>query len=389
MAKAIGTTRVQFLRLACGSLLVAVIAMMKSTPAGAADEQATLREAAKGAFLIGAAVRPDLLDRGPTADLIAAQFDALTPENVAKPMELQPRPGEFHFDRADVIADFAASHGQQFIGHTLCWHQQAPAWLFQSADGKPLPREEGLANLRTHITEVMSHFRGRVRGWDVVNEAIDDTDAKYLRDTPALRSIGEDYIIQAFKFAQSADPDAELYYNDYNNELGPKLQKTVRLLNELKAAGVRIDGVGMQGHWQIGWPSTGEIETGITTLAATGMKVHITELDVDVLPRKGTSANITDVQRAAATTQENPYITELPAELQQKLAERYQQIFKVLLKHKDVIDRVTFWGVNDGMSWLNDFPVRGRTNYPLLFDRGYQPKPAFFSVIRTLQDRAS
>ena len=363
--------------------------MFQPTAAGAADEVPTLREAARKAFLIGAAVRPDLLDRGPVSDLIAAQFDSLTPENVTKPAELQPTPGRFNFDHADVIADFAAAHGQQFIGHTLCWHQQTPAWFFQSADGKPLPREEGLANLRRHITEVMEHFRGRVRGWDVVNEAIDDSDAKYLRDTPALRSIGEDYIIQAFKFAQAADPDAELYYNDYNNELGPKLQKTVRLLNELKAAGVRIDGVGMQGHWQMGWPSIGEIDKGITTLAATGLKVHVTELDVDVLPRKGTSANVTDVERAADTAKENPYPNGLPDDVQQKLAGRYEQIFKVLLSHKDVIDRVTFWGVNDGMSWLNDFPVRGRTNYPLLFDRAYQPKPAFFNVIRILQNQPS
>ena len=372
-------------------LAAAVVSGLCLASARAADadpaNSPTLRQAAKGSFLIGAAVRPDQLEDPKVGPLIAGQFSSMTPENVMKPADLEPRPGEFNFGPGDVIADFAAKHDMALIGHNLCWHNQSPDWMFRDADGKPLPREEGLANLRRHITGVLTHYKGKCHGWDVVNEALDDNDKNYLRDTPARRSIGDDYIVQAFKIAHEVDPDVELYYNDYNIDYGAKMKKAVRLIGELKAAGCRIDGVGDQAHWQLGWPSEKDIETGITTLAAAGVKVHITELDIDVLPRKGNTANITDVEKASGGTAQNPYVGGLPADMQQKLADRYGAIFALFEKHKDKIARVTLWGIDDGMSWLNGFPIRGRTNYPLLFDRSYQPKPAFFSVIKALQPK--
>ena len=200
----------------------------------------------KGRFLIGAAVPARRLDDPRLAALVAQQFDCLTAENEFKPRSLQPQPGKFHFAAADRIVDFARRHGMKVVGHTLCWHSQSPAWMFRGPDGKPLPRDEALRNLKDHIDAVVGHFKGKVIGWDVVNEAISDAKDGYLRDTPARRAIGDDYIVKAFEFAHAADPDAELYYNDYGNENPEKLEKTIRLIRELKARGVRLDAVGIQ-----------------------------------------------------------------------------------------------------------------------------------------------
>ncbi|HEU5433657.1 MAG TPA: endo-1,4-beta-xylanase, partial [Thermomicrobiales bacterium] len=233
---------------------LAVLALFAVRPAGAVepttpDKALTpLRRAVDGRFLIGTAVMSRQLDNPPLAALVAEQFDCLTAENEFKPASLHPRPGQFRFDAADRIVAFAQRHRMKVVGHTLCWHSQTPAWLFRGEDGKPLPRAEALRNLKEHIDAVVGHFKGKVLGWDVVNEAIGDTKGQYLRDTPARRAIGDDYIIRAFELAHAADPDAELYYNDYNNEQPEKREKTIRLVRELKTSGVRLDAVGIQGH---------------------------------------------------------------------------------------------------------------------------------------------
>ena len=213
----------------------------------------------------------------------------------------------------------------------------------------------------------------------MVNEAISDDDGVYLKDTPALRAIGPDYIEKAFEFAHAADPNVELYYNDYNIEQPGKLEKTIRLIRELQAKNLRIDAVGVQGHWLINWPPPGMIEKGVQALAATGVKVMVTELDVDPLPRDVSGADMAQAEKGG-----NPYPDGLPPEMQQKLAQRYNEIMTVLAR-QPAITMIGFWGTHDGRSWLNDFPVRGRTNYPLLFDRQMQAKPAFDAVMKTLQ----
>ena len=234
-----------------------------------AKQSVTLREAAEGKFLIGTAISGMLPQDPLKAGIVVKQFDAITAENDFKPARLEPNPGKFDFLTADKIAAFAAAHQQVLIGHTLCWHQQTPAWMFASADGSPLPRAQGLANLKRHIDGVMTHFRGKVRGWDVVNEALDDG-PRYLRDTPARRSIGDDYIVRAFELAHAADPAAELYYNDYNIEQGSKRDKALRLIGELKAAGIHLDAVGIQGHWGLDWPPVNEIEQGLIAIHQAG-----------------------------------------------------------------------------------------------------------------------
>src|SRR3954469_8714395 len=236
--------------------LGAIVSLLLSSPRLAADERssATLRDAVGPKTLLGAAVSAQDLDDPKLAALIAEQFNCLTAGNEFKPDSLQREHGKFTFERADKIADFARTHDMKMVGHTLLWHNQAPAWLFMDDKKQPLSREQALANLKTHIETVVKHFEGKVIGWDVVNEAISDSDAEYLRNTPAKRAIGDDFVIKAFEFAHAANPNVELYYNDYNIEMPGKREKAIRLINELKSAGARIDAVGIQGHWLMNHP---------------------------------------------------------------------------------------------------------------------------------------
>ncbi|HEX3357044.1 MAG TPA: endo-1,4-beta-xylanase [Tepidisphaeraceae bacterium] len=341
---------------------------------------ATLRNSAGAQLLIGTAVSASDLDNPKLAALIADQFNCVTAENEFKPDSLQSERGKFTFGQADKIADFAYAHDMQMIGHTLLWHHQSPAWLFEDEQKQPLPREQALANLKTHIETVAKHFQGRVAGWDVVNEAISDNDGEYLRDTPARRAIGDDYLVKAFQFAHEADPNAQLYYNDYNIETPGKREKAIRLIKELKAAGVRIDGVGIQGHWLLEFPKSNVVDDAIDAFGALGVKVMITELDVDVLPRRGAGADLGATEKQGV----DPYRDGLPDDIQEKLARRYEELFKIFVKHRGTLTRVTLWGADDGNSWLNNWPVKGRVNHPLLFDRNFQPKPAFSAVIKAL-----
>jgi endo-1,4-beta-xylanase len=362
-----------------------------TTAVAAAAQQAplsqpTLRQAADGHLLVGAAVMSDQLGRPELAKLVAQQFNCLTCENEMKPDQLQGTKGDFTFERADKVVAFAQANKMKVVGHTLCWHHQSPRWMFADENQHPLPREQALANLKQHITTVMQHYKGQVIGWDVVNEALGDSEP-YLRATPARKAIGDDFVIKAFQFAHDADPDAQLYYNDYNIESPYKRDKGLRLIRELKAAGVRIDAVGIQGHWLIDTPLS-EIENAINAYAAEGVKVNFTEVDVDPLPRaKGGGGGGGGADLSATEKQGlNPYPQSLPLELQQRLAKRYGDLFKLFAKHRDVIARITFWGVDDGSSWLNNWPVRGRTNHPLLWDRQLQPKPALNAVIDALRE---
>jgi endo-1,4-beta-xylanase len=357
---------------------------VRATPAGGPAANWPLREAANGRFLIGTAASTRYLNNPALAALIAEQFDCLTAENEFKPMSLHPRPGEFRFTAADKIVDFAREHRMKVVGHTLCWHSQSPSFLYRGADGKPLPREVALKNLKDHIDGVMGHFKGQVIGWDVVNEAISDVKGEYLRNTPAKRAIGDDYIAKAFEYAHAADLDAELYYNDYNNEQPEKLAMTIRLIRELKAKGVRIDAVGMQCHLKLDDPDAlDRVDHAIAAYSAEGVKVMITELDVDVLPRRGRGADIAARQQGGA----NPYTAGLPPDVAEAQARFYGQLFRVIRKHPKEVTRVTFWGPHDGASWLNFWPVAGRTNHPLLWDRALKPKPALGAVLDALATR--
>ena len=258
----------------------------------------------------------------------------------------------------------------QVVGHNLVWHSQTGAWVFQGADGKPADRDTLLARMHDHIRTVVGRYKGKIHGWDVVNEAIDEDGS--MRKSPWQVGIGDDYIARAFEFAHEADPDAELYYNDFNLEKPAKRAGVIKLVKDLQARKLRIDGIGNQAHWRLDTPGIDEIDTALIELHATGLKVMYSELDINLLP---------NTPRGADPAEANPYANGLPDAVQQQLAKRYADVFGVFLKHRDAVTRVTFWGLSDADSWLN----RGRMNFPLLWDRQRQPKPAFNAVIEMLR----
>lgn len=344
-----------------------------------------LEDAFRGKFLIGTALSIPLL-RGsdPLSESLArTHFDAFTPDNSMKPDFLQRVKGQFTFTDGDRLVEMARQTNATVVGHTLVWHSQTPNWFTRDAEGKPLPREAALKNMRDHIAAVVGHYKGRVQQWDVVNEVVSDGGEQILRDSPWRQAIGDDYIAEAFRAAHQADPDAILTLNDYGNESGPKRDKTLRLLKSLLDQGVPVHAVGLQCHWRLGRTPIEETEKSIQMYAALGLKVMITEFDIGVLPTRGWSADIATME--AANADSNLYTAGLPEDISQKLADSYAQCFAMFLRNKKDVARVTVWGVHDGGSWLNNFPVRGRTDYPLLFDRQGQPKSAFFAVQKVAQ----
>lgn len=309
-----------------------------------------------------------------TTAFIVRQFNMATPENIMKSALIHPGWDTYNFEMADKLVAFGKKHNIQINGHTLIWHSQLPAFI------RGMHNADSVRTFFTnHIKTVAGRYDGKILSWDVVNEALNEDGT--MRKSVFQQYLGDDFVTEAFRLAQQAAPNTELYYNDYNNEQPKKRAGCIELIKKIKAAGVRIDGVGIQGHWHVGKIPLKDIEESILQYAALGLKVMITELDIEVLPRNFQGAEVG--QRMTANAQSNPYLDALPDSVQTQLAADYEALFKLFLKHKDKITRVTFWGINDGNSWLNNWPVRGRTNYPLLFDRKDQPKPAFYSVIGT------
>ncbi len=357
-----------------------------SLAAQASPEQASLKDELKGAFLVGAALNRAQIEGRDTQGtlLVRRQFNTISPENVLKWESVHPRPDSFDFAAADRYVAFGRANGLFIVGHTLVWHSQTPRWVFQDARGQPVSRDTLLARMRAHILTVVGRYKGRVQGWDVVNEALNEDGT--LRPSPWRSVIGDDYIEQAFRFAHEADPAAELYYNDYSLENAPKRAGAVALIRKLVAEGIPVAAVGLQGHYKLGWPAPAAVDSTIAAFAALGVKVNITELDVDVLPQARPQYRGADVSfRADTSTVLNPYARALPDSVQQALARRYAELFTVFLNQRAVLGRVTFWGVDDADSWLNNWPVPGRTSYPLLFDRAGRPKPAFDAVVRAVR----
>jgi endo-1,4-beta-xylanase len=293
---------------------------------------------------------------------------------------VHPQPGTYDFALSDKYVEFGEKNHMFIVGHNLVWHSQVPKWVFEDDKGAPLSRDALLARMKDHIQTVVGRYKGRINGWDVVNEALNEDGT--LRQSPWLKIIGEDYIEKAFEYAHKADPKAQLYYNDYSLENEAKRKGALELVKRLKAKGVPITGVGVQDHVSLDWPTVDQIDATITDFGKLGMKVMFTELDVDVLPA-ATRSQTADVSlNLASDPKLNPYANGLPDAMQQALAKRYADLFGTYAKHCGLVTRVTFWGVTDKESWKNDWPVKGRTNYPLLFDRNVLPKPAFDAVIR-------
>ena len=303
-------------------------------------------------------------------DIITKQFNQVTPENLLKFQSVHPAADRYTFDAQDRFVQFGIDRKMQVVGHTLVWHNQTGTWVFEGADGQRADRQTLLARMRDHIHTVVGRYKGKIHGWDVVNEAIDEDGS--LRKTAWRDGIGDDYVAKAFEFAREADPDAELYYNDYNLEKPEKRAGVIKLVKDLQGRGLRIDGIGNQAHWRLETPTIDAIEQALVDLNSTGLKVMYTELDINLLPSGGRG-----VDPAVA----NPYAKGLPDEKQQQLATRYADIFGLIVKHRARVSRVTFWGLSDADSWLN----RGRMNHPLLWDRQRQPKPALHAVVDALK----
>ena len=352
-------------------------------------DERTLKDVFKDAFLIGVAVNPAITSGRDSASqaIVIKHFNSITVENVMKAALINPQPGVYNWGPADDYVAFGEKNKMFIIGHTLVWHNQVPAWFFTNAAGKPNTKEEQIERLRSHIEAVAGRYAGRVHAWDVVNEVIGE-DGNY-RPTSWVNAIanGDTLVKYAFKFAAQYAPNTELYYNDFNAWRPSKRDGIVRMIKMLKKEAIRIDGVGMQGHWGLNYPKTKYIEEAIDAYAASGVKVMITELDVDVLPLtkegqiigQGMADKQFQLEEFKAFL--DPYQKGLPDSMQKALANRYAELFSIFYKRKDKIARITLWALHDGLSWKNDYPIPGRTNYPSLWDRQHKPKPALSAVL--------
>jgi len=355
--------------------------------AAATNGAPALKDVFHDDFRIGAALNDALVSgrNGRVVELVRTQFNAITPVNAMKWAVIHPRQGQYEFGPSDRFVAFGEANHMFIVGHTLVWHDQVPEWVFLDEQGLPVDREALLQRLRDHIVSVVGRYRGRVNGWDVVNEALNDDGS--LRDTPWRRILGDDYIALAFEFVHQADSEAELYYNDYSLDNPAKRKGAVELIRRLQKRGIPIAAVGSQHHDTLDWPKLGEVESTFSAFAKLDVNVNITELDIDVLPaakpNHGAEVNL----HLEGQPGLNPYTNGLPESVERALAKRYADLFTVFHKHRRHISRVTFWGVTDADSWLNYWPIHGRTSYPLLFDRDGKPKPAFDAVVTTLRSK--
>jgi len=364
-----------------GGIALAGLAQVKGLAMARALESTGLKHAFQDDFLIGTAISNRTLETGDAdlLDLIAREFNTITAENCMKSGEIQPSQGEWHWDLADRFMEFGRERNMTVVGHALVWHSQTPEDLFVHGDGRRVSRAELERRMEAHIATLMERYHGQVHIWDVVNEAIDED--RGWRQSPWYEIFGgADYMERAFQLAHEIDPRAQLLYNDYNMHNPGKREFLVEVLRDYRRRGVPIHGIGLQGHVGLGYPDLAEFERSIEAYAAEGMRIHITELEVDVLPVawEHTGAEISD--EFAYSDELNPYAAGLPADIEARLTDRYVEVFELLLRHRDKIDRVSTWGTYDAESWKNDFPVKGRTNYPLLFDRQRRRKPAYHAV---------
>jgi endo-1,4-beta-xylanase len=366
------------------NITLLILALQLSACAG---EKPVLKEAFKDCFYIGTAVNQSQVYGRPEkeAALISEQFSTITPENLLKWAPVHPRLGEYNFAPADTYVAFGEKNNMFIVGHTLVWHSQTPKWVFEDENGKPLTREKLLERMKEHIFAVAGRYKGRIGGWDVVNEAVEGDGS--LRNSKWRQIIGDDFIEKAFEYAHQAAPDAELYYNDYDMWKKQHKEGVIKLVKGLKGKGLRVDGIGMQGHWGLDYPSLEEIEQSIIRYSELGVKVMITELDITVLPSPWGHTGADISQNQELRKELNPYPDGLPDEVQKQLTKRYRDIFAIFTKHADKISRVTLWGAQDGNSWRNGWPVRERTDYPLLFDRNCEPKPAVYEIVKTTSER--
>jgi endo-1,4-beta-xylanase len=343
----------------------------KQSVANASNNVKGLKDYYKTYFPIGVAVSPRAL-KTDEAQLILQQFSSMTPENAMKMGPIHPRENEYYWKDADSIVAFAQRNKLKLRGHCLCWHNQTPNWFFKDEAGKTVTKEVLLQRLKDHITTVVKRYKGTIYAWDVVNEVISDKADEYFRPSEFYKICGEDFVAKAFQYAHEADPAALLFYNDYNEISTVKREKIVKMVKGLKDAGIPIHGIGLQGHWAVNEPSEPQLDSTLGRFAELGLKLQVTELDVSVYPK----------EHNARERRASDYDTAFSAEKEAKQMEVYKMCFKLFRKYKQALSGVTFWNISDRSSWLDNFPVRGRKDYPLLFDKELKPKKAFWEVAK-------
>ena len=330
-------------------------------------------------FNIGAAINEDIIlgFDNDSKQIVETHFNSITPENSLKWMFIQPSPNSFNFTAADKYVNIGIENNMHIVGHALIWHSQLADFM-QNIESKA----EMIKHFENHIYKLVSRYKDKIDAWDVVNEAFNEDGS--MRESIFFKLLGKNYIEKAFKLAHDADPNVDLIYNDYNLYKKEKRDGVIKMVKQLQSNGIKIDGVGVQAHWSLNHPSLYEIEQIILDISKLGVDVMFTELDISVLPSpwEQVGAEVSqNFSRFEGDPKMDPYPDKLPKSVQNKLTKRYRDIFKLFLKHSDKISRVTFWGVMDRHSWLNDWPIKGRTNYPLLFDRKYQTKDAYNAII--------
>ena len=362
--------------------LCAAVLMLSAMPAwaqwgrGPADPhpELGLKDAYKDYFLIGVALNQRNVANDEQQQLAIKEFSSITAENDMKPGELHPKEGVWDFSKADKIADFCRKNGIKLRGHCLCWHSQFADWMFTDKKGREVKKEVFYQRLRDHIHTVVNRYKDVVYAWDVVNEAISDNarpqfvDGKMVPGNPYRESrhyklCGDEFIAKAFQFAHEADPNALLFYNDYNECDPGKRDRIYNMVKKMQDAGVPIHGIGMQGHYNVYGPSEEDIDAAITKYSQLVKHIHVTELDIRMNTEMGGQLRFS---RGEAKP--------VPGYMNTLLTDQYNRIFKILRRHKDVIDCVTFWNLGDSDSWL------GVNNHPLPFDEQYKKKPAYFAI---------
>ncbi|MGN7358224.1 endo-1,4-beta-xylanase [Paenibacillus sp. SAF-054] len=313
-------------------------------------------------FRIGAAVNPRTIRL--QEQLLAHHFNSITAENEMKFALVHPEEDVYCFDDADRLAAFARKHNMAMRGHTLVWHNQTTEWLFVDRQGQPVGKAVLFERLREHIHTVVGRYKNDIYAWDAVNEVIADEGPELLRPSKWLDIAGPEFIAKAFEYAHEADPAARLFYNDYNESSPEKSEKIYRLAKSLIEQGTPIHGIGLQAHWNLYDPALDDIRAAIEKYASLGLQLQLTELDLSMFHFEDRNSGL----QAPS-----------PAMLEQQ-AERYEAVFRLLKEYSGVIDSVTFWGAADDYTWLDNFPVQGRKNWPFLFDEQHQPKPAFSRI---------
>ena len=325
----------------------------------------------KDYFSIGVAVNQRNVSNPDQIALIKKEFNSITAENDMKPGEIHPKEGVWNWERADKIANFCRENGIKLRGHCLCWHSQFADWMFTDSKGKPVKKEVFYERLREHIHTVVNRYKDIVYAWDVVNEAMADDGRSWpgreqspYRQSRHFQLCGDEFIAKAFQFAREADPNALLFYNDYSCVDEGKRERIYNMVKKMKDAGVPIDGIGMQGHYNIYFPSEEQLEKAIVRFKELVNHIHITELDLRMNQEMG--GQLHGFSRGEAKP--------VPGYMNTLQTDQYARLFKVFRKHKDVIDCVTFWNLGDRDSWL------GVNNHPLPFDENYRPKACYRAI---------